>query len=161
MDVRDSITDAVRSVLADLGVDPSSTTVQLERPGNPDHGDWSTNVALASAKAAGRNFFLNDALQIFKACTNAATLRALDLNGFLFACEAINVRLAACNQSVGGNYLRLKLAREERSQPSKGSVPVTSWLQRQGAPQGDKNDALYLRSSRNSHSLGDRSPAHR
>ena len=55
MDVRDSITDAVRSVLADLGVDPSSTTVQLERPGNPDHGDWSTNVALASAKAAGRN----------------------------------------------------------------------------------------------------------
>ena len=55
MDVRDSITDAVRSVLADLGVDPSSTIVQLERPGNPDHGDWSTNVALASAKAAGRN----------------------------------------------------------------------------------------------------------
>ncbi|MBF07117.1 MAG: arginine--tRNA ligase [Chloroflexi bacterium] len=55
MDVRDSITDAVRSVLADLGVDPLPTTVQLERPGNPDHGDWSTNVALASAKAAGRN----------------------------------------------------------------------------------------------------------
>ena len=26
-----------------------------DRPGNPDHGDWSTNVALASAKAAGRN----------------------------------------------------------------------------------------------------------
>ena len=50
MDVRDSITAAVRSVLADLGVDPLPTTVQLERPGNPDHGDWSTNVALASAK---------------------------------------------------------------------------------------------------------------
>ena len=55
MDVRDSITDAVRSVLADLGVDPLPTIVQLERPGNPEHGDWSTNVALASAKAAGRN----------------------------------------------------------------------------------------------------------
>ncbi|MEC8946988.1 MAG: arginine--tRNA ligase, partial [Actinomycetota bacterium] len=55
MDVRDSITDAVRSVLADLGVDPLPAIVQLERPGNPDHGDWSTNVALASAKAAGRN----------------------------------------------------------------------------------------------------------
>ena len=121
---------------------------------------WPQSLGDAAAKAAGRTFFLNDALQIFKACTNAATL-LLDLNGFLFACEAINVRLAACNQSVGGNYLRLKLAREERSQPSKGSVPVTSWLQRQGAPQGDKNDALYLRSSRNSHSLGDRSPAHR
>ena len=121
---------------------------------------WPQSLGDAAAKAAGRTFFLNDALQIFKACTNAATL-LLDLNGFLFACEAINVRLAACNQSVGGNYLRLKLAREERSQPSKGSVPVTSWLQRQGAPQGDKNDALYLRSSRNSHSLRDWSPAHR
>ena len=55
MDVRDSITAAVGSVLAELGVDPLLTIVQLERPGNPDHGDWSTNVALASAKAAGRN----------------------------------------------------------------------------------------------------------
>ena len=122
---------------------------------------WPQSLGDAAAKAAGRNFFLNDALQIFKACTNAATLRALDLNGFLFACEAINVRLAACNQSVGGNYLRLKLAREESSQPSKGSVPVTSLLQRRGAPQGDQNGAQHLRSSRNSHSLRDRSPAHR
>ncbi len=57
MDVRDTIIDAVRTALADLGVDPVPETVHLERPGNPDHGDWSTNVALAlaSAKAAGRN----------------------------------------------------------------------------------------------------------
>ncbi len=55
MDVRDTIIDAVRTALADLGVDPVPAVVQLERPGNPDHGDWSTNVALASAKVAGRN----------------------------------------------------------------------------------------------------------
>ena len=55
MDVRDTIIDAVRSALADMGVDPLPDVVQLERPTNPEHGDWSTNVALASAKAAGRN----------------------------------------------------------------------------------------------------------
>jgi len=55
MDVRDTIIDAVRIALADLGVDPVPAIVQLERPANADHGDWSTNVALASAKAAGLN----------------------------------------------------------------------------------------------------------
>ena len=29
--------------------------VGVERPGNPTHGDWSSNVALATAKRAGRN----------------------------------------------------------------------------------------------------------
>ena len=55
MDERDTIIDAVRSALADLGVDPLPDVVQLERPANPEHGDWSTNVAMASAKVAGRN----------------------------------------------------------------------------------------------------------
>ena len=54
MDVRDTLIDAVRSALADLGGEPVPDVVQLERPANPEHGDWSTNVALASAKAAGR-----------------------------------------------------------------------------------------------------------
>ena len=54
MDVRDTLIEAVRSALVDLGVEPPGA-VQLERPGNPDHGDWSTNAALACAKAAARN----------------------------------------------------------------------------------------------------------
>ena len=54
MDVRDILIEAVRAALAGLGVE-APDAVQLERPANPDHGDWSTNVALASAKAAGRN----------------------------------------------------------------------------------------------------------
>ncbi|MBI00400.1 MAG: arginine--tRNA ligase [Acidimicrobiaceae bacterium] len=55
MDVRDILTGAIRDALGALGVDPVPEVVQLERPGNPEHGDWSTNVALASAKAASRN----------------------------------------------------------------------------------------------------------
>ena len=55
MDVRDTLTDAIRGALGVLGVDPIPEVVQLERPASTEHGDWSTNVALASAKAAGRN----------------------------------------------------------------------------------------------------------
>ena len=55
MDVRDSLIDSVRAVLTRLGVTPDPGVVQVERPSNPDHGDWSTNAALATARAAGRN----------------------------------------------------------------------------------------------------------
>ncbi len=54
MDVRDNLIEAVRVALVGLGVEPPGA-LQLERPANPDHGDWSTNAAMASAKAAGRN----------------------------------------------------------------------------------------------------------
>ena len=53
--IRDSLAEAVRATLADLGVEVAPGAVQLERPARPEHGDWSTNVALVSAKAAGRN----------------------------------------------------------------------------------------------------------
>ena len=52
--IRDDLSAAVRASLAALGVDPPAEIV-LERPRVPEHGDWSTNVALATAKAAGRN----------------------------------------------------------------------------------------------------------
>ncbi|MDP6160943.1 MAG: hypothetical protein QF881_08790, partial [Acidimicrobiales bacterium] len=55
MDVRDILIESVRSALIDLGVDPPPAEVGLERPANPEHGDWSTNAALASAKAVGCN----------------------------------------------------------------------------------------------------------
>jgi arginyl-tRNA synthetase len=44
---------ALRKALVDVGVDPPHV-VQLERPARREHGDWSSNVALATAKAAGR-----------------------------------------------------------------------------------------------------------
>ncbi|HMK11913.1 MAG TPA: arginine--tRNA ligase [Acidimicrobiales bacterium] len=52
--IRDDLAAAVRASLAALGVEPPSEIV-LERPRVAEHGDWSTNVALATAKAAGRN----------------------------------------------------------------------------------------------------------
>jgi len=55
MTIRDTLARSVRAALVDLGVDPVPDVVHLERPARPEHGDWSTNVALALAKAMGRN----------------------------------------------------------------------------------------------------------
>jgi arginyl-tRNA synthetase len=52
--IRDDLTAALRAALADLGVTPPGA-IELERPARREHGDWSSNVVLASAKAAGRN----------------------------------------------------------------------------------------------------------
>ena len=49
MDVRDHLRDALRNALADAGVDPLPDEIALERPANREHGDWSSNVALATA----------------------------------------------------------------------------------------------------------------
>ena len=51
--IRDSLERSVRDALAAIGVDPPAS-VQLERPARREHGDWSSNVALATAKKAGR-----------------------------------------------------------------------------------------------------------
>ena len=52
--IRDVLAEAVRSALVGLGVQPPDA-VELERPARREHGDWSSNVALVTAKAAGRN----------------------------------------------------------------------------------------------------------
>src|ERR1019366_7661524 len=52
-----AIADAVAVVAGDQGldlvVDPS--TVHLERPARREHGDWSTNIAMVTAKRAAIN----------------------------------------------------------------------------------------------------------
>jgi arginyl-tRNA synthetase len=53
--ISDHLKTALRDALVALGVDPLPNVINLERPANLDHGDFSSNVALASAKAAGRN----------------------------------------------------------------------------------------------------------
>ena len=63
MSIRDHLADAVSRALAtvlamdgsdgDVPVDPAS--VHLERPARREHGDWSTNIALVTAKRAGTN----------------------------------------------------------------------------------------------------------
>ncbi|MGH9274376.1 MAG: arginine--tRNA ligase, partial [Acidimicrobiales bacterium] len=51
--IRDELTAALRAALADVGID-APAEVHLERPGRREHGDWSSNVAMATAKANGR-----------------------------------------------------------------------------------------------------------
>jgi len=55
MDVRDHLRDALRNALVRAGVDPVPDEIALERPANLDHGDWSSNVALATAKTTGKS----------------------------------------------------------------------------------------------------------
>jgi arginyl-tRNA synthetase len=51
--IRDALTDALRAALTDIGID-APAEIQLERPGRREHGDWSSNLAMAVAKANGR-----------------------------------------------------------------------------------------------------------
>jgi arginyl-tRNA synthetase len=49
------VADAVRASVADGVFEaPVPATITVERPKNPDHGDYATNVALRLAKQAGR-----------------------------------------------------------------------------------------------------------
>ena len=52
--IRESLELSLRDALVAIGVEPPAV-VQLERPARREHGDWSSNVALVSAKQAGRN----------------------------------------------------------------------------------------------------------
>ncbi len=55
-DIRVSLADALHAALIAAGLDlPGDFQVGLERPARREHGDWSSNAALAIAKGAGRN----------------------------------------------------------------------------------------------------------
>lgn len=51
-DVDRSLAAAIGQALHRLGIE--ETTPVVERPARPEHGEWSTNAALAAARAAGR-----------------------------------------------------------------------------------------------------------
>ena len=54
--LRTLVEDAIREAIASGRIALSAVpTVELERPRDPSHGDWATNVALKSAKEAGTN----------------------------------------------------------------------------------------------------------
>jgi arginyl-tRNA synthetase len=52
--ITDALAESLRRALTAIGVDAPGS-IHLERPARREHGDWSTNIALVSAKAAGRN----------------------------------------------------------------------------------------------------------
>ena len=79
------------AALADAGVDPLPDEIALERPANRDHGDWSSNVALATAKKAGKNpRELGQALVDHLAANPPAHVTAVEIAGPGF----VNFRLA-------------------------------------------------------------------
>ena len=52
--IRDTLAAAVESAATDIGLDPSAVAWTMERPARREHGDWSCNIAMVSAKQAGR-----------------------------------------------------------------------------------------------------------
>ncbi|MGH2684789.1 MAG: arginine--tRNA ligase [Actinomycetota bacterium] len=52
--IRETLAEAIADALGRLGIEPPAT-IQLERPARREHGDWSSNVAMATAKVAGKN----------------------------------------------------------------------------------------------------------
>jgi arginyl-tRNA synthetase len=52
--IRDELVAALRASVQEVGLPPPDD-IALERPARREHGDWSSNVALALAKQAGRN----------------------------------------------------------------------------------------------------------
>lgn len=53
--IRDDLAAALRAALHTLDVEPVPDAIALERPARREHGDWSSNVALAAGKRAGWN----------------------------------------------------------------------------------------------------------
>ncbi len=53
--IQDVLAESLRAALAALEVDPLPAVVEVARPARPEHGDWSTNVALTLARSTGRN----------------------------------------------------------------------------------------------------------
>jgi len=92
------------AVLAEHGLDQTAlpATVTVERPRNPEHGDYATNVALQTAKKAGVNprelaGWLADAIK------SADGISAAEVAGPGF----VNLRLdAAAQGAIVGNVLR-------------------------------------------------------
>ncbi len=52
--IRDTLTTALRAALTEVGIEPPAE-IGLERPARREHGDWSSNVAMATRGAHGRN----------------------------------------------------------------------------------------------------------
>ena len=52
--ITEIIKDSLKENLKELGIHVPTGQISLERPANRDHGDWSSNIALVTAKNAGR-----------------------------------------------------------------------------------------------------------
>ncbi|WP_328391307.1 arginine--tRNA ligase [Nocardia sp. NBC_00416] len=96
-DLADLLHATAAKVLAERGLDASvlPDTVDVERPRNPEHGDYSTNVAMRVAKKAGANpRDLAGWLAVALSGTDAVASAEVAGPGFL------NIRVAASAQGA-------------------------------------------------------------
>ena len=49
-DVKSQLTTLLQQALASVAPTATETPIQLERPRDPTHGDWSTNLAMQLAR---------------------------------------------------------------------------------------------------------------
>ncbi|MEW1738921.1 arginine--tRNA ligase, partial [Nocardia beijingensis] len=96
-DLADLLRSTAAKVLVERGLDPAvlPDEVTVERPRNPEHGDYATNVAMQVAKRAGTKprdlaTWLADAL------AEADSVAAAEVAGPGF----LNIRLAASAQGA-------------------------------------------------------------
>ena len=52
--ITEIIKDSLKENLKEVGINALTDQISLERPANREHGDWSSNIALVTAKNAGR-----------------------------------------------------------------------------------------------------------
>ena len=96
-DLADLLRATAAKVLVERGSDPSvlPAEVTVERPRNPEHGDYATNVAMQVAKKAGMNPRELAGL-LAEALSAADGVEAAEVAGPGF----LNIRLAAAAQSA-------------------------------------------------------------
>ncbi|KUI47173.1 arginine--tRNA ligase [Mycobacterium sp. GA-1199] len=96
-DLADLLKTTAAAVLAQHGLDASALpdTVTVERPRNPEHGDYATNLALQLGKKVGANP-RELAGWLAAALTDTAGIAAADVAGPGF----VNLRLEASAQNV-------------------------------------------------------------
>jgi arginyl-tRNA synthetase len=109
----DQLRASLAAVLTDLGV--TGVDVQLERPRNPEHGDWATNVAMVTAGRLRKPPREVAALILDRLDLAAAGVRAADVAGPGF----INFRLT-------GAQLQALLARVLQEDETFGRQQVES-----------------------------------
>ncbi len=91
--IRSAVHSAIDQGLLELNPNDIPVDIVVERPKNPDHGDWATNIALQIGKKAGLN--PREAAQILHVLlAQVPGIESLEIAGPGF----INVRLSAASQ---------------------------------------------------------------
>ena len=91
--IRSAVLSAVSANSINLALEEVPSEIVVERPKNPEHGDWATNVALQISKKAGIN--PRAAAEILLPLINAADgIESTEIAGPGF----INIKLSAASQ---------------------------------------------------------------